>query len=301
MLLKKPYEHYIYDDLVEMNPSWLQSMKDTVSAHIQKIREAVKKEAEKEGDEELLDTDNLYSRFKFNKEHDMKVGNIRLLKYFVANLVIKVYRESIGFWEYTEEDREMYDYFHNGNIKFGRLSMDKYVIFKNKDLILSLPIEFTREFVLYAELDIKSANNIVEINYFDFFSKRSVSVLDLINKVRNINLIYGDFDLFKNMTDFRSITIDQISSKIKGLYTKRPASNYEKTVDCVDYSPYRKFLAILNSELKNNTEYLGAKDRLLKVISPILEEVIKQNYELYDNISDLDKVKIQKLGSYIVR
>jgi len=300
MLLKKPYEHYIYDDLVEMNPSWLQSMKDTVSVHIHKIQEAVKKEAEEEGDEELLDPDNLYSRFKFNKEHDMKVGNIRLLKYFVANLVIKVYRESIGFWEYTEEDKEMYDYFRWNLGEIEKVSRGKFVTFNNEDVVLYLPMELTTEYKIYAELDSNVTNNILEVNYFDFFSKRIISVLDLISIGKGMKPQLKKYDFFKEDEPFVSEILSTVTSPIRKMYVKRPLSNYDKWID-IEKNSYVNFMKILSDELNKEEEYLKIKESMLKCVSPILERVIKDNFELFDSITEKDKVKIRKLGSYVLR
>ena len=43
----------------------------------------------------------------------MWFGNWRILKYFVEFFKLKIFKDMIGQWTFTENDREMYDYFNS--------------------------------------------------------------------------------------------------------------------------------------------------------------------------------------------
>jgi hypothetical protein len=274
-------------------------MKYTVSAHIHKIQEAVKKEAEEEGDEELLDPDNLYSRFKFNKEHDMKVGNIRLLKYFVANLVIKVYRESIGFWEYTEEDQEMYEYFVSNSNKKAWREYLKFIEFYFT-IERALPLKDTKEFVLFVETDISGFDNILEINYFSFFHKKLIYCDELINRSIGKKFYLKENTLFSDKDPFKPEIITISNCSIKEIYVIKPTSNYDKMISLTD-NAYSSFIKILKDNLDKNDNYIRLKKELMSCIAPILETVIRENYALFKQIDRKDLIKIKKLAEHLIK
>lgn len=112
-IIAKPYKINPFDDLLAMNCDWADQLKDLVNERINEYQALITAEAAYDGQPELADETILYERFKENCNTGMWNGNWQILKYFIRVFTIKIFKDMIGQWEFTEHDAEMYNYFAN--------------------------------------------------------------------------------------------------------------------------------------------------------------------------------------------
>lgn len=111
MLYEKPYKKNMIEDLAAKGYPWIDSFKAVINKHITEVQAALEAEAAYDGQPELLDEEFLYERFVDNVEHDFRKANWQILKYFIWKFKIKVMKDIIGEWTFTDHDVEMYCYF----------------------------------------------------------------------------------------------------------------------------------------------------------------------------------------------
>lgn len=111
MILERPYQKVPYDDMVAMGCPWIGDFKSSVEEEIRRKMEELDKEAAYDGEPRLTSEDYLYERFKDNCYYGLFRANWQVLKYFYRLFQIKIYKDMIGEWTFTDHDKEMYEYF----------------------------------------------------------------------------------------------------------------------------------------------------------------------------------------------
>lgn len=246
--LKKPSVKTPYETICELNPSWKSEMETVVKNHIKNIEDAIKKEAEKSGDDRMADEEFLYSRFKDNVSTGMIFANWEVLKYFSKMLICKWYYEHIGEWKYTEEDVEMYRYFRDIEVTQKTKCRKRFMKFNLVDeevFAHSKEIDHVMEkSILYYELDDGREDNVITVNYFDLFHVRWLLIQDMILNSSMSRKYFENCDLFSASNLFRSITLEnhQAYGHIKSISADAVVSNKTRSeVDnkleakCQDY------------------------------------------------------------------
>lgn len=133
--MAKPYKISPYHDLLEKGYPWVEGLRSVVASGIDDIMAKMKAEAEYEGQPELLNEDFLYERFKENCEHGLRFANWQVLKYFSRILNVKVWKETMGVWSYTNNDLEMFNYFKSMKVDKDTCCAPRYLNFKTCDYV----------------------------------------------------------------------------------------------------------------------------------------------------------------------
>jgi hypothetical protein len=206
-------------------------MEEAVKNRIKDIEAAIKKEAEKSGDERMADEEFLYTRFKDNVSTGMIFANWEVLKYFSKILLCKWYYEHIGEWKYTEEDVEMYRYFRDIEVTQKTKCRKKFIKFNSVDEEVFAHSEELDQVVekslLYYELDDGRADNVITVNYFDLFHVRLLLINDMLFNSSMTRKYFENCDLFSASNLFRSITLEnnQAYGHIKRISADAVVSN----------------------------------------------------------------------------
>ena len=290
--LKKPSVKTPYDEICELNPEWKDEMIEVVRGHISYIEDLLRKEAIQDHLADILDPDKMYERFKENIKYRMTNGNWIILKYFRILLRLKVYHEIIGEWLYTEEDREMYEYFRNMKVTKSSKPKRSHLTYKEEGVLDTIPVDLTKNFLFYYELDVDRTNNILEVNYLDFYYSRILRVDDMFNNC-TLDDLYFDDGLFDADEPFVSITLATNTYHIKSKSIYRQKDNYEIRLES-NINPLEQILALIDSHLKVNSEYRRLKKKLSEIIAPEVESVIAENSTLYERMNDFDRSKLNK-------
>lgn len=116
MLAKKPYDKSPYEVFKELKAPWLDELRQNVTKVIDAYYALIHDEAQLDGVPRLADEDFLYERFVDNVRYNLYYSNWEVLKYFNIIMHIKMYKEFIGEWTFTDHDVEMYNYFNSINV-----------------------------------------------------------------------------------------------------------------------------------------------------------------------------------------
>ena len=132
MLAKKPYITAPFNVFVKIGAPWATELKERVTNVVAAYQKAIVEEAEFEGNPRMADEDFLYSRFKDNVAGGLVYANWEVLKYFYMSMRMKMYKEIIGDWTFTEHDVEMYNYFVSMDVKDSEKCVAKYLKWKSQ-------------------------------------------------------------------------------------------------------------------------------------------------------------------------
>lgn len=110
-LANKPFKVHPYDEMHEFGAPWIDELTSNVEMVISGYKEAIRLEAEHDGEPKLADEEYLYERFKDNCNYGLMKANWQVLKYFYQYFRMKIFYDMIGKWCFTDRDAEMYDYF----------------------------------------------------------------------------------------------------------------------------------------------------------------------------------------------
>lgn len=67
----------------------------------------------------LLDENEMYRQFKENSNNEEEYANKYICKFFNVKMYIKALFWTLGEWKFTEQDKEMFKYFHEHKSKIG--------------------------------------------------------------------------------------------------------------------------------------------------------------------------------------
>ena len=134
MLAKKPYTECPYESMVRLGAPWIDEWTELIVKVLTAYENGIRNEADFDGQAELSNEDFLYERFKDNVESNMLFANWQVLKYFYAIMRMKMYKEAIGEWTFTEHDVEMYRYFANLSVSDDMKAKAKHFKFQFDNL-----------------------------------------------------------------------------------------------------------------------------------------------------------------------
>jgi hypothetical protein len=298
--LKKPSVKTPYETICELNPSWKSEMEEAVKNRIKDIEAAIKKEAEKSGDDRMADEEFLYTRFKDNVSTGMIFANWEVLKYFSKILLCKWYYEHIGEWKYTEEDVEMYRYFRDVEVTQKTKCRKKFIKFNSVDEEVFAHSEeldqVTEKSLLYYELDDGRADNVITVNYFDLYYGRWL----LINDIETNCLMHGKYardDLFDSENLFRSATLEYANAygHISNISDTPMFTNYARELKDMSEKPFETLCRKIDESLKSNEEYKRTVQKLSKIMTPVIMEVLELNKFLVDRLHPSEVLALKKL------
>lgn len=200
-LLPCPYENSFspYVFAKQNNAIWLNEIEEQIKEMISTLNQQLIKEAEYCSDTDLLDPKFMYVRFKENCKYDMYFGNWSILKYFIRIMKIKLLNEIIGNWTYTEEDKEMYEYFFTfeindknkpkqNTLKYKSCVEDNMSIIRSNLGDMYIWLEFKTDDI--------SANNVSKIHYYRFFDYKFQAIDNLARNAKMLQKYNEDFDFF---------------------------------------------------------------------------------------------------------
>lgn len=183
-------------------PAWLEDVKKEINNLISIMSSQLKMEAEYDHDEDLLNEKYMYSHFKQNIEDNGYYSNWLILKYFYRMFKIKILKEIIGKFTFTQEDKEMYEYFCNFPV--NEKNKCKPAILKYKSCSEETGDNYIfhlfRKYKIYAEFKTEdiSANNVLEIDYYDLFQSRWWAATNMIRNAKMLSKVVVDYDFFGN-------------------------------------------------------------------------------------------------------
>lgn len=304
-LLEKPSVKTPYDIICELNPDWKSEMETVVKKQIEEIESAIKKEAEKSGDDRMADEEFLYSRFKDNVSTGMIFANWEVLKYFSKILLCKSYYEYIGEWKYTEEDVEMYRYFRDVEVDQKTKCRPKYLKFNCiADPRWSNGYDMRvleGKTLLYYELDDGRMDNVITVNYFDLFHLRFLLISDMEANCLMHGKYMKDGDLFGSDDTYRAITLEYANAygHIANISDHPMFTNYAKSIKDTHEKPIDTIFRKIDEALKNNEEYVKLSNMMVKIIGPEIEKVLNScKFEL-DHLNPTEILTLKKfLESY---
>ena len=293
-LLRKTYQDSIYEYIRKMNPSWFNEMESKLRKFCERFESEIKREAEYDGDDRLADPEFLYERFKDNVERGMFNGNWQVLKYFTRLLKLKIYREALGVWSFTEEDKEMYEYFKTVEVNSISKCKQKMLKFESGTEHDNPTIDddaWYKRYIIYVELDTDELNNVRNTFYLEFIDRRILLVQDIISNCCMKTRSYND-DLFETENPFKSRIIDSLE-KVKRISVEPIKTNYEKKQESNNYS--NDFWKLVEAEASKNQEYLELKDKITKMFNEIILKTIQTNHSEYERLSPEDRLAVQKI------
>lgn len=186
--ITKPYSVHPYAEMVAQKCPWIADVRSRIEARIAEFEKFIVDQSYKDGQPEMADEQHLYKCFKYNEEHNQYYGNLTVLKYFAWNFKVKILREVIGDWCFTEHDVEMYNYFRNAD--FSKVSVGKF--FYKWDKEEKSPSMFVHDrnckwmMKLDGELEF----------YFNLFYKEIILLNDMIRNIRGSNLLFPEDQFF---------------------------------------------------------------------------------------------------------
>lgn len=306
-IIAKTYNKHPFVEMEKQNAPWVDSVRTAVNTYVARMEELIKMEAEFEGQPELANDDFLYERFVDNRDSDMFVANWQIFKFFVAKLEIKIAKEVIGEWLYTEHDVEMYRYFHNMNVNINNKCQPKFIKFKSgvdaKLYSVSSEGLLQTAKVYYYSEEYKSCN--VYFCMMEMFYPLFDCVDNLVKHVK-MNQTWNDVDFFEveryalphhvggkgmfdNMKDVR--WQEQIQEQPKEEVTNVVGAKFTVFADMV----CKDFLDKCNKSLK----YRALHAALTSVAKDLYKEYAKENMGNMQILAT-DKDDIEQVGELAV-
>lgn len=191
-----------YKMAIDLKASWLSEVKTEIENLISVMETQLKAEAEYCHDSDLLNEEVMYEKCKDNCVYGQYFGNWTILKYFYRMFKIKILKEIIGEYTFTQEDKEMYEYFCNFPV--NEQNKCKPAILKYKSCSEETGENYIfggiRKYKIYAEFktDDISANNVLEIDYYDLFQSRWWAATNMIRNAKMQSKLVVDYDFFGN-------------------------------------------------------------------------------------------------------
>jgi hypothetical protein len=191
-----------FEFISKSKPVWLEDVKTEIENLISIMTSQLRTEAEYDHDEELLNEKYMYSHFKQNIEDNGYYSNWVILKYFYRMFKIKILKEIIGEYTFTQEDKEMYEYFCNFPV--NEKNKCKPSILKYKSCSEENGENYIfggiRKYKIYVEFktDDISANNVLEIDYYDLFQSRWWAANNMIRNAKMLSKLVVNYDFFGN-------------------------------------------------------------------------------------------------------
>lgn len=294
--MKKP-SYLPYNELKEIKPDWLDEMKQDVENCIKLAENQYKEEVEYEGVPEFLDQKFIYERFKDNCRDGMINGNWEVLKYFVLNFEIKILKSMIGKWEFTDADKEMYNYFNNLHVDERTKCKPAMLKLKSGAKLLFSTILDYKKYKIYYEFESKDKyeNNVCEDHYFLKFANAFECITMMTNnckmnaKYRTLNFFNDELVFISNIFEYYlkngRKTINKSATKIVPTCEKNDISTEQTSIT--------KFLAELEAYCYKDSKFVELQIALNKIWKDKFFEFSQSN-DMFSKLSQTDKYTLLK-------
>lgn len=306
--MKTLKQNYILSYNEFKNAPWMSEVKTEISRYITDLTNSLQEEANNCYDSDLLNPDYMYGCFKSNIQNCEYNGNWTILKYFTRMLEIKVYNEMIGNWLYTEEDKEMYEYFFNMKVEPAFKAKPAILKYNNEPLNIFNYITVNAGKQVFIEFKSDCLENVFSTNYYNLFQGKLTNINNLLSKAKLLKTAYPSINLFDkeyetcitlltwcknsntNLNDILSKSYTEIKANWKKEQEKREkvknsaVSFYDGMAKFVDKDPlYHK----LQSEL--NLMYYR-----------LIQEYKKtdEGQELYELLNDEQKARLENMSYF---
>lgn len=274
-IIAKPYVKHPFDEFKKKGAKWVKDVAKSVNTYVDRMENLLKGEADLEGQPILADEDFLYERFKDNVASGMYIANWTILKFFALKLKIKIAKEIVGEWLYTEHDVEMYRYFHSLKINITTKCQPRYLKFKfGADVNLN---SIYYDDKLFAKCFIYPEGASNGEPYLWFFNDIFSCYDNLINTVK-MRPVKDDDDLFnleryKTMSHkFGTVDYKNISSDISPVY------NYEFEPECGRNSAQKSLVEIVCNRFSEHCN----KDAKYRELHEALVEITERLYKEFE-------------------
>lgn len=287
-----------FETITELKAPWIKEIKSIVTEYIAKLANQYKEETEYCGVPEFNNEKFLYERFKENRDTQMWNGNWEVLKYFVLNFEIKVFKTMIGEWTFTDADKEMYEYFNNVQVndktkcKPAQLTIKSGAKINVKDIIYNP----NSEYKIYYEFTPKDEydGNVITGYYFEMFGK-SLSCIE--NMIRNCKMLakFNDEDFFTSETLYVS---QRYEATVKGAELGEPINvsckkivmECDKPKKTNDVNVMKQF----GDFCMENKKYKKLYDEMMKMSKELFKEFANTS-EDYKNLPEKSKEDIARI------
>lgn len=110
---------------------WVSEAEEQIRSVIKYYADSLLAEAKGCNCVRLLDENEMYRQFKENEENEEEFANKYVCKFFTVKMYIKALFWTLGEWKFTEQDKEMFKYFHEHKSRMGQHR--KAFVFKYAD------------------------------------------------------------------------------------------------------------------------------------------------------------------------
>ena len=304
-IFKEQYTFSPAKFVLEKKPEWIDHIKPEVSKIIETLKTQLVEEAEHEHEEDLLTREYMYTCFKQNVEEHGYFSNWVILKYFSRILTIKILKEMIGEWTYTEEDIKMYNYFATLKVDCN----NKASLYKFRfetgigDITYKSLHQFDPDKIIYGkyETDDITASNVFAENYYRLFYGKFNCVEDLLRRaklqspIKTINTDFTDPDYY--IKEFGILVSTKYNTPIS-FSCEKLKSNWEietSKKDRLNYNKeefYNKVNEYINADPIYNKLKHEERQRYKELLNEFTETDIGKKFMEY--IPDLDVQSIYK-------
>ena len=255
------------EEVRQVNPNWVEKINSRVDEYLSKAEAQLAEEAKYEDLKDFLDEDKLYKHFVDMKNNMMWFGLWEVLKYFIMHFEIKACKLMKGEWTFTENDKEMYNYFLN--VRVNEKTKCKAPLLKLKSGVKINFYELIynhKDFVIYYEFDTKDNYNVCSESYFYKFISLFSSIVNMSNNCKML-LKQGQFNLFEkhellysngqlsnfidkyNIKNIKNVSAEEIEENWKkpGVSQINVATVLNDFLEkyCMKYEEYKKLTAQL--------------------------------------------------------
>lgn len=187
--IAKPYNSSPFTEMVKQKCPWIDDVRERVTKRIEEFERFIDEQAKKDGQPELTNAEQLYSFFKYNKEHNQYYGNLNVMKYFIWQFKVKILHDMIGEWRFTDHDVEMYNYFVEVKIpKAVKVGKFFYAYDKECKSPSMFVHDNTCKWLMVVDGDLEF--------YSNWFYKEIILLNDMIRNVRGSNLLMPEQRFF---------------------------------------------------------------------------------------------------------
>jgi len=288
------------EEIKEIKPEWISEIEKVVHEYIKATEEQIVAEAEFEGNEDFLDEKKLYEHFKDVKENEMWFGMWEILKYFIMYMNLKACKLILGDWTFTDNDKEMYNYFSTVKVNDNTKCKPSLLKLKSgaKLSYNSLLYNYNNYEINY-EFDTDDSYNTSREPFFIKFIKLFDSIENMAKNCKMLQK-YGTFNIFEQhdilygpylKNDIEKYT----AKKIKKISSEKILSNTEKSF-CIDKISITNTFCneFYNEFCQKNKEYRKMQEDFTKLQHKLFEEY-KKSSPFYKSLTDEYKLSIEQI------
>lgn len=234
-----------YTTLSKLNCPWLSSMIQQVTSKIEELKNLMINEAEFDGQPELADEAYLFEQFKDNCNNQLWNGNWQILKYFVTLMEIKVFELMLGKCQFTDADKEMYNYF--AGMKVNATNKCKPSALKYKSGAVPntyIDPNGVQMLVYYTDETTTTKYKDCDI-YTNFFHHYFELIEDMVRNVKMLTKRYPVDNFFEMQTPFKLLNDRGIR---RGFFDLKDIG-FSQTTEPAESTPVSTLETLLSNEL----------------------------------------------------